>query len=241
MNVFSLWIVTGNDELGTRWRNTLRRQGWPAEVLSTFEDLKNRAASRDSGLAIVDKRCFSCRTGNSATGELAKFHDTCPRISVVVFSNPGNVIDREIAACLEAGADDFILDSIDERVFIAKLKAHIRRLLPSLASMLNVLETSGRMFRADKAKRIVWVKNSHGSYVEVNGLTPKEFQLMCLFIEHDGSAIERRYIMEHIWKDRAADVNMETVDKHVESIRKKLGSRGKKIRTVYGMGYKLER
>lgn len=241
MNVFCIWIVTGSDELGTRWRNALHGQGWPAERLHTFEDLKGRTTHLNPGLAIVDKRCFSCRTGNSAAGELAKFHDTCPRISVVVFSNPGNVTNKEIAAYLEAGADDFILDSIDERVFVAKLKSHLRRLLPSLASMLNVLETSGRTFRADRAKRIVWVKNSHGSYVEVNGLTPKEFQLMCLFIEHDGSAIERSYIMEHVWKDRAADVNMEAVDKHVESIRKKLGSHGRKIRTVYGMGYKLEK
>lgn len=241
MNVFCIWIITGNDELGAHWRNAIRGQGWPAEVLSAFEDLKSRVTHQDSGLAIVDERCFSCRTGNASAGELAKFHDACPRISLVVFSSPENVTNKEIAAYLEAGADDFILDSIDERVFIAKLKSHVRRLLPSLASMLNVLETSGRTFRADRAKRLVWVKNSHGSYVEVNGLTPKEFQLMCLFIEHDGSAIERRYIMEHIWKDRAADVNMETVDKHVESIRKKLGSHGRKIRTVYGMGYKLEK
>jgi len=43
--------------------------------------------------------------------------------------------------------------------------------------------------------------------------------------------------MEDIWRERSGHVNLETIDKHVETLRHKLGAYGKNIRTVYGTGY----
>ena len=43
--------------------------------------------------------------------------------------------------------------------------------------------------------------------------------------------------MEEIWKERSGQVNCETIDKHVETLRHKLGPYGKYVKTVYGSGY----
>ena len=43
--------------------------------------------------------------------------------------------------------------------------------------------------------------------------------------------------MEEIWKEKSGQFNCETIDKHMETLRRKLGPYGKNIRTVYGTGY----
>ena len=68
--------------------------------------------------------------------------------------------------------------------------------------------------------------------------TPRtEFNLLTLFLEQPGKVLERRFIMETVWKGEEPDIRPGTVDKHVESLRRKLGKHGAKLRTVYGVGY----
>ena len=94
--------------------------------------------------------------------------------------------------------------------------------------------------KVDKLRRTVWVRTRQGKWLERAGLDPKEFDLLCYFLERPGIPLERRILLEDIWPGKSGNVNLETVDRHVESLRKKLGARGDKIRTVHGVGYALE-
>ena len=47
--------------------------------------------------------------------------------------------------------------------------------------------------------------------------------------------------MEEIWREKSGKTNVETIDKHVESLRHKLGACGRNIKTIYGTGYVYRR
>lgn len=68
-------------------------------------------------------------------------------------------------------------------------------------------------------------------------LTLKEFELLCLLLEHQGVVFTRDRLLNHIW-GYAFDGESRTVDVHVRHLRQKLGECGKYIETVRGIGYR---
>ena len=68
-------------------------------------------------------------------------------------------------------------------------------------------------------------------------LTPKEFDIFFALLCNEGQVVSRKCLMEEIWREKSGHTNVETIDKHVESLRHKLGACGRNIKTVYGTGY----
>lgn len=156
---------------------------------------------------------------------------------IVAYSEPCTEASC-IADVLTAGADDFIHKDIDSRVLVSKVKALARRLIPAESLLLRFSSSDGNI-TADRAARLVAVRNGHGMK-NLPGVTPKELEILILLISREGMAVTREEILDRIWGRKAELVNPETVDKHVESIRKKLGRHGGRIVTIYGAGYMLE-
>ena len=85
----------------------------------------------------------------------------------------------------------------------------------------------------DIVMRIVAVD---GRRVEV---TPKEFDLLALFVQNPGRPFSRDELLDRIWRNDF-DVTDRTIDTHVQRLRKKLGPAAQTIRTVWGVGYRFE-
>ena len=82
-----------------------------------------------------------------------------------------------------------------------------------------------------------------GGTITVDGtrveLTLKEFELLKLFLEHPGRVFTRDQLLERIWStDYVGETR--TVDVHIGTLRTKLGQCGEYIRTVRGVGYRME-
>ena len=79
--------------------------------------------------------------------------------------------------------------------------------------------------------------------VKVDGkpvtLTLKEFEILCLLLEHRGVVYTRSQLQDEIW-GYAFDGESRTVDVHIRTLRQKLGECGNCIETVRGIGYKIE-
>ena len=69
-------------------------------------------------------------------------------------------------------------------------------------------------------------------------LTLKEFQLLCLLLEHRGTVFTRDQLLNTIW-GYEFDGASRTVDVHIRTLRQKLGESGGCIETVRGVGYKI--
>lgn len=85
----------------------------------------------------------------------------------------------------------------------------------------------------DIAMRIVTVGDQR---VEV---TPKEFDLLALFVQNPGRPFTRDDLLERIWKNDY-DVTDRTIDTHIQRLRKKLGDQADAIETVWGVGYRFQ-
>ena len=110
---------------------------------------------------------------------------------------------------------------------IARIKAVLRRSAPSEEEQEYVL---GDLY-VNPTRHIVRVGK------EPVSLTLKEFELLCLLLEHQGVVFTRDRLLNHIW-GYAFDGESRTVDVHVRHLRQKLGECGKYIETVRGIGYR---
>lgn len=130
----------------------------------------------------------------------------------------------------ELGVDEYISKPFSPKILVARVEAILRR-----SNKLNVeecIEFEGIVI--DKAAHQVKVD---GQPVE---LSFKEFELLTYFVENAGIALSREKILNHVWNyDYFGDAR--TIDTHVKKLRSKLGNKGGYIKTIWGMGYKLEK
>jgi two-component system alkaline phosphatase synthesis response regulator PhoP len=232
MTQLAFWIITPDAAFGGRWETLLRREGWQAVVQQDFERFAEEAASARFGIGFLD---WDALRGASAEA-VRRLKLKAAGVSVILVSG-SDLNAMKVIEVLEAGADDHLSKELDEKLLLAKLKAHLRRILPSLASVLDVLKSPGGEIRLDRSKHEARVKAAQGRWVPVAGLTRTEFQLLALFLEQPGKVLERQFILETIWQGQGTEVQPGTVDKHIESLRRKLGRCGSMVKTVYGVGY----
>ena len=229
---FALWLITPDRDITDNWYRLFSRERFNVKPLPNLSAVG--AIPQDTwGLAFME----ICAGGLTSPDDLKTFLNGRKNISVIVLSKPGKTSNLEISAFLECGADDFITSDIDENVLLSKTKAHIRRLLPSLNMARTVVTSADGNIEIEKVNRTVKLGLASGKDKTLDGLTPKEFEIFFMLLSNEEHVVSRKSLMEDIWQERSGHVNFETIDKHVETLRRKLGSYGGNIKTVYGTGY----
>ena len=229
---FALWLATPDRVLADKWYRLFSRERLSVAPIADLSRLAN--IRQDTwGIAFVEV----CRDCLPAPRDLKVFLNGRKNISVIAFSAPGKTSNADISEFLENGADDFITSDIDEKVLLSKTKAHIRRLLPNLNLARTTITSANGDIEIDRVKRTIRLGLLSGKPKTLDALTPKEFEIFLMLLSDEEHVVTRKLLMEDIWRDKCGHVNPETVDKHVETLRHKLGAYGKAIRTVYGSGY----
>lgn len=130
----------------------------------------------------------------------------------------------------ELGVDEYISKPFSPKILVARVEAILRRTQKGDAES-EVLEVGGILL--DKAAHMVEID---GKSID---LSYKEFELLAYFMENRGIALSREKILNNVWNyDYFGDAR--TIDTHVKKLRSKLGEKGDMIKTIWGMGYKLE-
>jgi len=157
------------------------------------------------------------------------------RIPVIMLTARGDDVDRIVG--LEMGADDYLAKPFNPRELVARIRAVQRRTesfsVPSReAESAPVLFHDGNIV-LDPSNRRVTVDN-----VDLQ-LTSVEFSLLHEFLKNKGRVISRDELAEHVL-DRKLSVFDRSIDVHVSSLRKKLGTGAQnqeRIKSVRGVGY----
>ena len=149
-------------------------------------------------------------------------------IPVIMATAKGNEYDKVIG--LDLGADDYLAKPFGMMEMASRVRAVLRR--------------SGRAAEKPQLIRVGGLEMNLGEHiVTADGiriqLTIKEFELLRTFMTNPGRAFTREQLLSSVWcEDFLGETR--TVDVHVGTLRQKLGSCGKYIRTVRGVGYRLE-
>ena len=137
--------------------------------------------------------------------------------------------ERDELLGFELGVDEYISKPFSPKILVARIEAILRR--RNGVATGEILEADG--IRVDKDAHEVTVD---GKSVD---LSNKEFELLTYFMENKGIALSREKILNNVWNyDYFGDAR--TIDTHVKKLRSKLGPKGDNIKTIWGMGYKLE-
>lgn len=130
---------------------------------------------------------------------------------------------------LESGADDYIAKPFSMMELVARIKALLRR----VNRIQPTDEISMGCLSIFPAKHMV----------KVNGeeviLTLKEYEMLCLLVNNKGMVLTRDQLLNKIWGYNF-DGESRTVDVHIRTLRMKLGEAGNLVKTIRGVGYKID-
>ena len=150
-------------------------------------------------------------------------------ITLPVLILTGQKSPDDIVAGFEAGADDYLTKPFEQREFLARIRALLRRprhiapvILQTKSLTLNI--NTRKVFCRDK---------------EVS-LTLKEFSLLEYLMLHKGQVISKEQILSNLWDfDFGSFSNV--VEAHIKNLRKKLNypKREKVLETARGVGYRI--
>ena len=152
--------------------------------------------------------------------------------TALIFINCRND-EHQLADALALGADDFIRSGVGSREIAARVDAVLRRrqplrYQPSLDHPPYFFDLATRSCRFD----------GH----EIT-LTDKEFELAVLLFQNLGRVFSRGHLLDAIWRGQHS-TSTRTVDTHISRLRRKLqltDTRGFRLASTYGSGYRLER
>ena len=158
-------------------------------------------------------------------------------VPILMLTAKDDEFDRVLG--LELGADDYMTKPFSPREVVARVKAILRR--SKFASEIE---------KADVDDEDILIENIRirPEFFEVYKddelleLTPKEFELLLYLIERQGRVITREHMLNSVWNYEFAG-DSRIVDVHISHLRDKLEENPKQpklIKTVRGLGYKLE-
>ncbi len=149
------------------------------------------------------------------------------KVPIIMLTARGD--ERDELQGFELGVDEYIAKPFSPKILVARVEAILRR--TSRAAESETLECGGIVI--DKAAHVVTID------AKAIDLSYKEFELLTYFVENRGIALSREKILNSVWNyDYFGDAR--TIDTHVKKLRSKMGEKGELIKTVWGMGYKLD-
>ena len=219
-----IYLLEDDDSIRTLVIYALGSQGYEAQGFDRPSDFWSAMEGPQPALILLDIMLPE-EDGLSILQKLRASAAT-KRIPVIMLTAKNTEYDRVVG--LDSGADDFISKPFGMMELVARVRAVLRR-------------TEQKPETEDYQVGDLFVSPQR-HVVRVAGeevpLTNKEFELLCLLLEHQGMAMTRDAIMDGVWGQEFSRENR-TLDVHVRTLRTKLGAAGHYIETVRGVGYKI--
>jgi DNA-binding response OmpR family regulator len=222
-------ILIIEDELPMRTalEDALVAEGYRVLTAADGENGLKRALSEKPDLILLDIMMPKL-DGYTVCAELRRLAVAEP---ILMLTAKGQVEDRVIG--LDAGADDYLVKPFSTEELLARIRALLRR--------------SRRQGRAPRKLtlgevEIDVVRQTAMRRRKILHLTAKEFAMLRLMAETPGEPVTRERFLDAVW-GYSAFPTTRTVDNHIASLRSKLEPNPDEprwIKTVHGVGYKLE-
>jgi DNA-binding response OmpR family regulator len=222
--VANILLVEDEEALAQFLKQELTYEGYNVSV--ELDGMAGLVAARElhPDLLIVDWM-LPRLSGIEICRRLRSSHDKVP---IILLTAKDEVNDRVTG--LDAGADDYIIKPFSLEEFLARVRAHIRRVQEPDPDVLQFED-----LRLDRRTREVYRGNRSME------LTAKEFDLLEYLISHPRQVLTRDQILEKVWGyDFMGDSNI--IEVYIRYLRLKLEAEGESrlIQTVRSVGYVLK-
>jgi len=221
---YKILLVDDEEDIIEFLTYNLQKEGF--EVSTAFNGLEavEKAASEKPHLIIMDVMMPEM-DGVEAVKEIRKNPDLDDTLIIFLTARSDDL--TQISG-LESGADDYVTKPVKPKVLISRLTALLRR--STRKNQPDIIRINDLVI--DREQFLVFRGNK-----EIR-LPKKEFKLLHLLASEPNKVFTREEIFSKVWGDDVI-VGDRTIDVHVRKIRKKTGV--DYIRTVKGIGYKLEK
>lgn len=157
------------------------------------------------------------------------------RLNFPIIMLTAKIEDKDKIQGLTMGADDYITKPFNPLELVARVKSAYRRYTKyNQQNEENIIYIDG--LEINQNKHICKL------YDEIIQLTPMEFDILLYLAQKRGKVVNSEELFEKVWKEKYLE-NNNTVMVHIRRIREKLKEDAKKpkfIKTVWGVGYKIE-
>ena len=149
---------------------------------------------------------------------------------IIILTAKDDEVDKVVG--FELGADDYVTKPFSVRELILRIKAVLKRGERKQENLEVQRQFGDLLIDVD----------SHEVFVNDQSiiLTALEFKLLRQLVDRRGRVQSRDQLLSDVW-GYSADVTTRTVDTHIKRLREKLGSMGKYVQTIRGVGYKFTR
>ncbi len=149
-------------------------------------------------------------------------------VAVILLTARTEEIDRVLG--LEMGADDYVSKPFSPKELTARVRAVLRRYSKTVAEPSRIEAGGGLVIDLNTVEASLKGRNLN--------LTQSEFRILQLLASRIGWVFPREKILDALWGEEK-NVTDRSVDVHVKNLRDKLGSAGRRIVTIRGVGYKM--
>ena len=221
-------IIEDEPDIRKNLEYNLSREGYSVLTAASIAEAEELIYSNNLSLILLD---LMLPDGSGL--DLCKKMKSDPDVQnlpIIILTAKDDEVDKVVG--FELGADDYVTKPFSVRELILRIKAVLKR--------------------GDNKKDIVEIDrqfgdlkidiDSHEVFVdgELVNLTALEFKLLIQLVDRRGRVQSREQLLADVW-GYSAEVTTRTVDTHIKRLREKLGTMGKYVQTIRGVGYKFSR
>ena len=222
-------IIEDEPDIRRNLEYNLGREGFKASSVGSLDEANEKLKSKKFDLILLDLM-LPDGSGLDLCKKIKSNSET-EATPVVILTAKDDEVDKVVG--FELGADDYVTKPFSVRELILRVKAILKRSDTKTKEVVEVERQFGDL-KIDV--------DSHEVHVDSKliELTALEFRLLKELVDKRGRVQSRDQLLSEVWGYNA-EVTTRTVDTHIKRVREKLGSMGKYVQTIRGVGYKFSR
>lgn len=221
-------IIEDEPDIRKTLEYNISREGYKVVCASSLSKGKEHINSSDFSLILLDLM-LPDGSGLDLCREIKSDKDKSST-PIIILTAKDDEVDKVVG--FELGADDYVTKPFSVRELILRIKAVLKRGAEKKET-LEVQRQFGELIM-DIDSHEVFVNN------EQIILTALEFRLLRQLVDRRGRVQSRDQLLSDVW-GYSSEVTTRTVDTHIKRLREKLGTMGKYVQTIRGVGYKFSR
>ena len=228
MNV-NILVIEDEPDIRRNLEYNLGREGFKASSVGSLDEANEKLKSKKFDLILLDLM-LPDGSGLDLCKKIKSNSET-EATPIIILTAKDDEVDKVVG--FELGADDYVTKPFSVRELILRVKVILKRSDTKTKEVVEVERQFGDL-KIDVDSHEVHVDS------QLIELTALEFRLLKELVDKRGRVQSRDQLLSEVWGYNA-EVTTRTVDTHIKRLREKLGSMGKYVQTIRGVGYKFSR